>query len=347
MVGRITTALITCAASQSSAESIVALKHAERYDVRVIGVDVNPSGVGRAFADHYDVVPPGDDPTYPKALLDLCRREEVAVVIPTSDEEALALARHQSEFRDAGVVCAVPAPDVVDLFADKGLMYQHLAGRGVQLPAWRRAEDVDELREAAIALGYPGNAVVAKPARARGGRGVWRLRPGGPTPAELFGRTTISATDLDTFSAAVQESMPSLLVMEDLAGEIYDVDMLLVEQRLHVVVPRRRFNQRGIPFQGCALERHDELERLAREVHENVELRYLIDIDAVVSPDGAAQLLEVNPRPSGGMISTVAAGVNLLELLLAVALGDEVPEVDVPYGLEVRPSIRTSTFPAG
>ena len=340
---RAVTVLTTCAASQLSVETIVALKRSTRYDVEVIAVDIDPAGVGRAFADHYEAVPPGDDPSYITAMLELCERRGVDVVVPASDEEALALASHDAAFRSRGTVCCSPAPSMVGLLRDKAAMYDHLRQAGMTLPDWQTATTPDEVAVAARALGYPDRELIVKPARARGGRGVWLLDPRA-ADGHRVGQGSADAVRLEDFVAQAPATMPPTLVMEHLGGDIFDVDMLTVAGALHLAVPRRRFNRRGIPFLGCAIERAEDVESLAQEVHARLELRYLIDIDVARDRDGRAHLLEVNPRQSGSMIATIAAGTNLMELLLATALDDDVPPVTIPYGRSVLPSVRSTAF---
>jgi len=339
------TVLLTCTASPMAVEMIQALQASRSLNVRVVGVDMEPHGVGQRFASAYYRVPAGHDPLYPDRLLAICQREDVRVVIPTSDEEALALSQAQPRFRTAGIVCTVPRPELAELFSDKTRMYDYLARRGVTVPRYVRVSNLAQLQQAAAQLGYPRQPFVIKPARARGGRGVWLIRAGGATLDELMRGISLDVISLEVFaasSAARQHEFAPLVAMEYFPGDVFDIDLLGAGGRLHTIVARRRFHPRTTPFRGCVLERHPGVLALARAVHTALALDYLHDIDIVLDARGRPHLLEVNPRQSASVIATVTAGLNLLEQLVRRALNLELRSSPVPYGKTIRPSIRTT-----
>lgn len=340
------TVLLTCASSPMAVEAIVALQASRSLRVRVVGVDMTPGGAGRSFVSAFYKVPPGNDPAYVDRLLAICRREKVRVVIPTSDEEALTLARTAGRFRARGVTCTVPREELVEVLGDKGRMYDYLAQRGVAVPRHVRATTPAELKAAAAALGYPARPFVVKPASARGGRGVWVIREHGASLQELTQGVALDAVTLDGYVRAIEDAgtMPALLAMEFLAGDVFDVDILGAGGRLKQAVARRRFHPRTTPFRGCVLERNAEVLALTRSVHQALALDYLQDIDIIAADDGRVHLLEVNPRQSASVIATVAAGRNLLEDLVRVALGLVVKPGRVPYGRAIYPSVRTTAL---
>lgn len=342
------TVLLTCAASPMAVEAIQALQASRTLRVRVVGVDMDRRGPGARFASAFSQVPAGTDPGYADRLLTICRREGVRVVIPTSDEEALALARVQDRFRSAGITCTVPRAELIELFADKARMYQALAQCGVAVPRYERVTTIRHLREAASRLGYPARPFVIKPSAARGGRGVWLIREGGASLEELLRGMSLDAIRLETYVQAAERAatLPPLVAMECFSGDVFDVDLLGVGGRLKTMVARRRFHPRSTPFRGCVLERHPAVLALARSVHQALKLDYLHDVDIMLDAQGGAHLLEVNPRQSASVIATVSAGLNLLEHLVRRALDLDVPVAAVPYGVSIRPSVRTTCVSA-
>ena len=338
------TVLLTCAASPMAVEAIQALQASRTLRVRVVGVDMDPRGPGAAFASAFYQVPGGGDPAYVDRVMTICRREGVRVAIPTSDEEALALARAQDRFRSAGITCTVPRPELIELFTDKARMYDVLAQRGVVVPRYERVTTIPQVRHAAARLGYPARPFVIKPAAARGGRGVWLIREGGASLDELLRGMSLDAMRLETYVQAADRAatLAPLVAMECFSGDVFDVDLLGVGGRLKTMVSRRRFHPRSTPFRGCVLERHPAVLALARSVHQALKLDYLHDVDIMLDAQGGAHLLEVNPRQSASVIATVSAGLNLLEHLVRRALDLKVPAARVPYGVAIRPSVRTT-----
>jgi len=173
---------------------------------------------------------------------------------------------------------------------------------------------------------------------------LWMIRSGGASLRELMHGISLDAISLEAFvaSAARAEALPPLVAMEYFSGDVFDVDLLGVHGTLRTAVPRRRFHPRTTPFRGCRIERHPAVLALAREVHQALALDFLHDVDIMLDARGKAHLLEINPRQSASVITTVAAGLNLLEHVVRRALDLDIPSVPVPYGVAVRPSVRTT-----
>src|SRR5207249_12318464 len=101
------TVLVTASGAPGSAALIRALRLNGERGVRVVGTDMSPQAIGRHFCDRFFVVPPGRDPAFADAVLNIVRRENVDAVLPQSsfDLEALAEARE----RFIGTTVLVPS----------------------------------------------------------------------------------------------------------------------------------------------------------------------------------------------------------------------------------------------
>jgi predicted ATP-grasp superfamily ATP-dependent carboligase len=181
-------------------------------------------------------------------------------------------------------------------------------------------------------LDYPNKPFFLKPAVERGGRGTWKITS---TPGDYFSKIKqIREITLIDMSAILNKTnFPPLIAMEYLEGDIYDVDVL---QSYFVV--RKRLD----PYQpnaGNYFENNDSILSLAKQIQDILQMQYLYDLDIMYSSEKGAQLIEVNPRPSGSVVATIEAGLNLFEYLLKMALGFDVPKIDIPYGMTVLPKI--------
>src|SRR5690606_36565084 len=139
---------------------------ARRPDVRAVGVDLTPRAV--PGFERVDPVPAAGEPAYDRATLELVRRHEADLLVP-SVSEALA---HLAVLAEAAgltgtVVVAGPGPTATA--ADKLLTMLALDRQGVEVP---RHAAADALGSAAQALDWAAGPVVVKPRVARGGRGV-------------------------------------------------------------------------------------------------------------------------------------------------------------------------------
>ncbi|GED10251.1 ATP-grasp domain-containing protein [Cellulosimicrobium cellulans] len=139
---------------------------ARRPDVRAVGVDLTPRAV--PGFEHVDPVPAAGEPAYDRATLELVRRYEADLLVPSVSEELAHLAVLAEAAGLTGrVVVAGPGPTATA--ADKLLTMLALDRQGIEVP---RHAVADALDSAAQALDWAAGPVVVKPRVARGGRGV-------------------------------------------------------------------------------------------------------------------------------------------------------------------------------
>ena len=102
------------------------------------------------------------------------------------------------------------------------------------------------------------------------------------------------------------------------------------------VVARRRIDS-AVPNEGHTLVDAPELQQLGEQLIKGFNLSWLYDCDVMYDRQGNPCVLEINPRQSGSVVVSIAAGVPLLEDVVSLAKGEPLPEVDVPLGSRVVP----------
>ncbi len=332
------TLMLTCAGGELMPQLMQAVRASARHDVRIVGVDARPDAVGRRFADVFATVPNGTEPGYVDAVAELVDRHGVDLLLPTSDEEALALSEGRDRVERGGCLLACAPAETLKIVSDKARAYAHLAGMGVPVPHWREATTLDELAAAVDELVAAHGAAVAKPAAGRGGRGVCVIRPGPSgihSPDGGRERHMDPGTFRDDVMADFASSLP-VVVMERLVEPVYDVDMLAWRGRPIRVVPRRRVDS-VLPNEGHTFVDDATLTDLGTRLIEGLGLTWLYDCDVMYAEDGRPGILEINPRPSGSVSATIAAGVPLLDDVISLAKGEPVPDVEAPTGRVVVP----------
>lgn len=335
------TILITCVGGPLVPRAISLLRQTRDIEYRIVGIDAGSEAIGASVCDRFDRAPMGNDPGYPDFLLKLCEDEGVQVLIPWSDEEALAVAQNRQRFEARGIAVAAPPVEIAKITENKGEVLDWLGAKGVPVPEYRRIKKLDELAAAATDMGYPHRMLSIKPSIARGGRGVWALRGSGPTLDELLRGTSLDVVALDTFIASAYAGgvMPEMLLMPYFPGMVYDVDILQDGECLHYLVPRRRFHVRTNPFRGCVIHRNEQVVALADQVRQALGMRCLYDIDLILDENDKPWILEINPRLSASVVATMEAGLPLVDYLVRMVLGLEIPRVEIPYDTRVRPFV--------
>lgn len=320
------TVLLTCLGGALTAEVAKAIKAQRELPIRLVGVDCAEGGAGREVVDAFYHVPEGSAPDYVPRLQDICRREEVRVVMPYADEEVEALAEARAAFDALGVSCAVCDVEAVRLLRHKSRLFGALERAGIQVAAYREATTTEALQEAIRALGVPRRPVVVKPCVSRGGRRVWVVARG-RLGLEQF---------LSGFHEDVSLAHP-WVAMEYLPGPAYDVDALCAGRKVLSLSIRRRYNPAGIPFMGCVTERNRLIEEKVRAVVASVPMAFCVDVDLAMSEGGEPQIVEINPRMSGSIVGAIRAGVNYPLDIIRMARGLPVKAEICHEGIETLP----------
>ncbi|MFE0204139.1 ATP-grasp domain-containing protein [Streptomyces sp. NPDC058985] len=262
-------------------------------------IDANGAGLYLVPMDRRWLLPRGDSPEYAAALLDLCRRLGVDVLVPTVDSELVPLALTADAFSAVGTRVLVSPPVALERCLDKWELVR-ACDDVVRVPYTVLLE---EGAAAAFAAGLP---AVAKPRRGSGSRGI--VRVDAPADADALAHDG------------------SYLLQELLPGTEYSVDVLVASDGCAVAaVPRSRDKTDSGIVVACHIVNRPDLSRLAAEVATAIGLRGISNVQVREDRTGRPALLEINPRPPGGMSLTVAAGVPMPQWAVAGLLGVRMP----------------------
>lgn len=342
--------LITCVGGVLVPAALRMLRQSARFDYRLVGVNATPAPLAAQFLDAFHLAPKGDDPAYAQAVLDIVRQEKVLVLLPWSDAEAEAMSGLAGELAGLGARALAASPACLARIADKRVTYDNLRAAGLPAPEYTAVHDAAGLRAAAAAWGHPGRTVVVKPSRGRGGRGLFVLL-GQDSPPDWLGagqrEKRLAPSELD--DARVESFFQfgkELLVMPCLGVPAYDADVVGLGREPAVLV-RRRHNPTGIPFLGNTMVADPSVLDYCRTVARVLGLEAVHDIDLMAGPDGRPVVLEVNPRPSGSLPASMAAGFPVLDWAVDRGLGGD-PVVSGPdRDLEVLAMVVPQALDAG
>jgi carbamoyl-phosphate synthase large subunit len=309
----VTTILITAAGAPGAAALIRGLRENGEHDVRLVGIDMSERAIGRHLCDAFHLVPPGSDPGYADAVLELVEREGVDVVLPQSSFDLPGLAAARSRFP---VPVLVSEPETVRRSNDKAETYSLLQRIGVPTIAFRRVAGARAVEAAAHELGYPELPVCFKPVFSSGSRGFRILDPTVDRAHQLLHERpgSVSMRLEEALELLPEEGGTELLVMELATGGERTVDGIADGRRIVLGHAKTRESMRaGLAMYFVTLA-DDELMEMADRIVEELAITWFFNIQLV-----GHHVIEVNPR-----ISTIVyqEDLNLPWLGVKRALGE-------------------------
>ena len=329
------TVLITACGNVYMPGTAASIKNNGERNVRLIGADMNHDDTILQMFDQYYQVPRGDDPSYADAILDICIKEKVDVVIPIMSVELETLAKNADRFAAAGVALSVSDLENLRIANDKLALLKFMQENGIPTARFCEVNCVADVDKALEEVGIP---VVFKTTEGSGSRGMRIIDPCKSRFDILFHEKPTSAyVTLQDFKETLQEGqMPQMLAMEYLPGHEYTVDMLCDHGKVLYSLCRRGLNvQTSIILDGI-VEDKPEITGLCNQVTEKLKLTGNIGFDVKERADGTPVIMECNPRATAGVSEFAASGVNLLYLNIKRCLGEEIPELTPKYGVIMK-----------
>jgi carbamoyl-phosphate synthase large subunit len=259
----------------------------------VVVCDVNPASPAVHLADRAFEVPLSDDPAYFDAILAICEACGIGLVVPTIDDEIPRFAAVRDRFASRSIVLAASPLETAVACTDKWETCRRLRAAGVAAAAtWRP----DELP---AGIAFP---LFVKP---RSGRGSVQAFPARTAEELAFFLTYVSTP----------------VVQEYLHGPEFTIDLLCdLAGRPLSVVPRERVVIRaGVIDRGRTVN-DPALIDLALACAEVFTFAGPVNIQCRIV-DGRPVVFEINPRFSGGIPLTIAAGADFPAMLVDLALG--------------------------
>jgi len=260
---------------------------------RVIGADASLENPAKHFVDVFYRIPGCREEGYVEALLNICEKEEVSMLVPLYEPEFAVLDRARGRFEEAGAKLVLSDGQVLDICGDKRKTAAFFEKYGIPAPKTLSAEEV----EAMIAGKEAGYPFILKPVNGMGSEGIFRA--GGREELAFF-----------------YEHAKEPLVQECAGGREYTIDVLCDFSGEPVyIVPRIRLEviSGEVSKSRVDLKRQviEETERLLLALNKEGRVCGPMTIQCFLQEDGAGlKFIEINPRFGGGVPLAFAAGAD-------------------------------------
>jgi biotin carboxylase len=292
-----------------------AIQRAKELGLRVAAVDRNPDALGLAEADVARVVDYADPP----AVLRKIGRLKVDGVLTVSADSAVpAVAAIAERLGLPGI-----GVETAHLMTHKVAMRRRLADAGVPQPRFAALRKLSERHRALDEVGVP---AVLKPADSGGQRGVFRIDSMDDVEAHLHEAISTSPTG----EAILEEFVDGTEMNGIVVARGGEPIPLTLSDRLRP--PGVGFGVGWIHVYPATIygDQLEESERVAAYTVKVLGLENGIAFPQLIAtPDGRVAMVECAARIPGGQMADLvrhAVGVDLVELQLRFALGDDVPD---------------------
>jgi biotin carboxylase len=313
-----------------------AILYAKERGLRVAAVDRNPDAPGLQEADIAKVVDFADV----DAVLKATARVKIDGALTVSADRAVPVVAAVAEARGLPGI----GVNTAHLMTHKVAMRSRLADAGVPQPRFAAVRSLSERHRAAAEVGFP---AVLKPADSGGQRGVFRVESVDDIERHLHEALIASPTG----EAILEEYVEGIEMNGIVIARNGEMIPLTLSDRLRP--PGVGFGVGWIHVYPATIYGHqlEEAEDVARRTAGALGLRTGIAFPQLIAtPDGRVVVVECAARIPGGQMADLvryAVGVDLVDLQLRMALGEELPDEVVQPRFKQPLAIRFLTASPG
>ncbi|MBQ8041134.1 MAG: ATP-grasp domain-containing protein [Lachnospiraceae bacterium] len=243
------------------------------------------------MADQYYIVPRMDSDGYLDCLLEICKKEEISLILPLQEDELLLISKNKDLFKKAGVLPVISDYEKIVLCKDKYSLNHYLTEQGISaVPTFLAKEYLES------------NTIENK----------------------VFVKPRYGAGSIDTFAvhsqklleALVEDTQEELIVQPYITGKEYGVDVYvdMLSQEVVSCFCKQKLRMRAGETEKSISIRIPEVEKLVTDAVCSIGLCGPIDVD-VMEQDGKYYILEINPRFGGGYPHAYKCGVSFPDFI--------------------------------
>jgi len=301
--------LITGVGSTTALSVIKGLKKQNEFDVFIVGTDINEKYdiAGSKFCDKFFKVPIAfEEENYIDTLVSIINSESIDLLIPIVDIELEVIARNRNII-EKSTYLLLSSYNIIMTCNDKLKTYEFFENIGIPTLKTVLFDDSSDIKNLIDSAGVDFPFIV-KPRKGVSSRDVYEIQNEEELP--------------------LIKRIKDPVIQEKGRGQEYTIDVFCDGEKVISAVPRRRIETRaGISYKGIT-EKDKKLINYAKKIAEELHIKGPANIQCFKNGD-EVKFFEINPRFSGSLPLTIAAGVNTPLFALKMAAGEELrPTMD-------------------
>lgn len=268
---------------------------------KVVAVDISDTAPALYFADEHCLIPRINAPDYIPAIIEVCKKYSISVIVPTIDTELSIIAKNQELIsKQTGALINISNFESVEICQDKTKSAKFFKENGFGVPYTYSEKELDEGN-----MQFP---LFIKPKNGSSSINAFKVN---------------NKRELDFFRQYIQEP----IVQECVSGKEYTIDAFIdFDGNIISVVPRLRLAVRSGEVLKGQIDMNSDIIADAKRLIDKLQLVGHVTIQGFFGDDKVMRYIEINPRFGGGAPMSIRAGANSCEFLYKIASGEKIDQ---------------------
>ncbi|MBV4430579.1 ATP-grasp domain-containing protein [Clostridium tyrobutyricum] len=283
----------------------------------VIGADAGDMAPAINFVDTFYKIPKISDEQYTTLLVDICRRENIDMLIPLHEYEFYKLCSNRDKFKEAGTILLLSNKRVLDICQNKINTYNFFSVNGIKTPkTYSKKEIIFIINHNSKLVEFP---LIVKPLSGMGSMDVYKVN---------------SIKELEFFVEYVNNP----IVQEYVGGKEYTIDVLCDLKGIPIsIVPRERLEVRAGEVSKSRTVMNVEIIKATYNLIECLTKSSVVNekfsavgpftIQCRIDGKGIIKFIEINPRFGGGVPLTFESGVDYGKYFNMMVSGEHIEPI--------------------
>ena len=292
--------MITGMGSTTALSVIKGLRLSKIYEYKITGTDIyNKSEIaGATFCDKIYKVPLATNNFYISELIKICKKENVNLLIPIIDQEVEKIAKHMTLFRQNNIIVCSSSYETVKNCNDKYKTYLFLKNKGIETNEVYLQKNLKKIANS---------------------NGPFFIKP-------RRGCSSINCYSADNLKELkiILKKIKNPIIQRLLSGKQYVIDIINdLNGKNLIAIPRYEISSKaGIGVKAKTVK-NEKLILYGKKISETLQIKGTANIE-VFACRNRISLIEVNPRFSAGSILSIAAGVNIPDIVIDLFLNKHI-----------------------
>ena len=265
---------------------------------KVVATDSSIYAPAVYMEDNHYIVPRMHDTNYLPMLINICKKEEINVILPLQEDEIELISQNKAIFENLNILVAISDIETLKICRDKYLLYKTLLSKGIScVETYDYNSETDIIKDMTL-------PIIAK---------------------DRFGAGSVGMLKIDSWPLLAEFakcSQKELVVQPYLEVKEYGVDAYVdfISGEIIAIFVKEKIRMRAGETEKSKSIKDQELFKLVEDVIKEFDFRGPIDID-VFKYNGVYNVLEINPRFGGGYPHAYECGVNFIKFIAENAKG--------------------------